>query len=406
MSADPPRHILFLQGPPSLFWTELADVFAEAGAGCSKIHFALGDRIFWRRTGAVSYRGRFADWAAFLDRFLRDRSVTDIFYYADRFPYHVVAQDVARAHGIRCHAVENGYLRPDWLTHESGGMGRHSAFPRDPEAIRALAEGVPRPDFTVRFRHSFAVEAVNDVAFNLANYFGRPLYPRYRADRYYDTLLDYLSWLPKSVRTPPLKRAAEAAGTWPAGSYWLIAMQLQSDYMIRENSPYRHLRDMLDEVFGSFAAHGPRDQKIVVKLHPLDGGMENWGKAVPAIAARHGLADRISVIDGGDLSHLLRCSNGTVVVNSTVGLHSINAGRPTIALGSAVYDIHGLTHRSGLDRFWSQPEAPDPDFLDLFVRALAAEIQVRGDFYDPEGRAAGCRAIVARTLYGTRAAPW
>ena len=29
-------------------------------------------------------------------------------------------------------------------------------------------------------------------------------------------------------------------------------------------------------------------------------------------------------------------------------------------LGDAVYDVPGITHQSGLDRFWRQPEKPDP----------------------------------------------
>lgn len=400
-AVDLRTRILFLQGPPSPFWMELADRFSAAGVQCYRINLALGDFVYWRRRGAWNYRGSFAGWRAYLERFLIEHEITDIFYYADRFPYHVVARELGERMSIRCHSIEHGYLRPDWLTHEPGGMGRFSTIPKDPEAIRALAHGHQLPDPAVRYRHGFVVEASNDVTWNLLNFFGRGLYPLYRSDRYYNTLVDYLSWLPKLFQAPRLKRAAEKVSEYAGRTpFWLLGMQLQSDYMVRECSDYVHLGAMIDEVVGSFARHAPNDHRLAVKLHPLDGGMENWGRVVPEIAGRHGVADRVDVFDGAVLGDLLKKCEGCIVVNSTVGLYSLRYGRPTVALGSAVYNVEGLTHRSGLDSFWRHPEQPDMSLVEDLVKALAGRFQVRGDFFDPAGRAAACEEIVARTLYG------
>jgi len=98
---------------------------------------------------------------------------------------------------------------------------------------------------------------------------------------------------------------------------------------------------------------------------------------------------------------LLPKVSGVIVVNSTVGLHSLAARRPTIVLGSAVYDVKGLTHQEGLDSFWNDPTPVDPALLDQFTRALAASIQVKGDFYNKTGRMVAIAEIVARILNDT-----
>jgi capsular polysaccharide export protein len=188
-----------------------------------------------------------------------------------------------------------------------------------------------------------------------------------------------------------------AVGRWP---YSLIALQLQSDYQIRANSPYRHLRDMLDEVFASFARHAPAETRLVVKLHPLDNSLERWPHVVPEAARRHGLDDRVILIDGGNLDLLLQHAQGCVIVNSTVGLRSIQIGCPTKVLGIAVFDIAGLTHQGALESFWQNPGAVDPTLARDLVAALAATIQIKGSFYHPEGRKLACAAIVQRVAEG------
>ena len=62
----------------------------------------------------------------------------------------------------------------------------------------------------------------------------------------------------------------------------------------------------------------------------------------------------------------------------------------------AIFDIAGLTHQAPLDTFWTTPEQPDPALRDAFVRAIAGTIQVKGNFYTPDGRATAIAEIVRR----------
>jgi capsular polysaccharide export protein len=391
--------VLLLQGPPSIFWRELAQGFEAAGVKAHHINFSLGDWIYWLKRGAWNFRKPLSAWSAYLSDFIVRENITDILYYADQLPYHRVAADVAKRFGVKCHAVENGYLRPDWITLERGGMGRLSHFPDQPEQIATIASQVGPADMVVRYPHKFWQEASNEVVYNLAAYLGRLIFPRYQADKYYDPFFEYVMWLPRMFRRPKTIPARYKKDDSPP--FFMLALQLQSDYQIRANSPYAHLSEMLEDVIRSFAEFAPKNVRLVIKQHPLDNGLERWEKVVPQIAARYGLAKRVDFIDKGDLSVLLPKVSGVIVVNSTVGLHSLTARRPTLALGSAVYDVKGLTHQDGLDSFWTDPTPVDPALLDQYKRALAASIQVKGDFYNKAGRKVAIAEIVARIINGT-----
>jgi capsular polysaccharide export protein len=389
---------LFLQGHPSVFWGELADALAAQGHRVIKVHLCLADVLFWGRRAGIAYRGRFRNWPAWLRALCQRDGVTDILYFADRLPYHVEAQQVARDLGIAAWATEFGYLRPDWLTFEADGMGTYSHFPKDRPAIEALAQGRPTPDMQVKYTHGFVTEAFCEVLFNLVMVFGRPFFPFYKSDKVHWPIVEYLSWLGELAQDAGRARDASrletraGAGDLP---FNLIALQIETDYQIRSCSPYADLVEFLDEVITSFSRNAPADRHLVIKVHPLDSGLARWFRRIPRIAARHGVAGRVHVIRGGDLGVLIRKSAGVIVVNSTVGLHSLRHGVPLCVMGDAVYKVAGLAHLNGLDRFWTDPQPVDTAFFHVFRQALSS-IQVKGSFFDPNGRRAAIREIVAR----------
>ncbi|MGG7566299.1 capsule biosynthesis protein [Rhodovulum sp. DZ06] len=401
-SRPAPRRVLMLQGPPGRFWSDLAPALTEAGAEVHHMRLCTADALFFRAAPGVhlhAHRGGPESFAARIGGFLDEHGITDVLSYSDRHPYHRAAAAAAEARGARAWAVEFGYLRPDWITFERGGMGAWSRFPTDPAAIRALAERFhPEPlDLAPRFRHGFASEAVNEVLFNLANALFFWPYPGYRAEAYYHPVSEYLSWaarLPFAARRE--RAAAEAARRAAQGRYFLVALQLESDRQIRDNSAWEGQREMVETLLESFAAHAHESDRLLFKTHPLDNGLEGWPKTVARIAAETGISGRVEVLQGGPLDLLIRGAQGVVATNSTVGLHAIAAGRPMLATGTAIYDLPGLTHQGPMGRFWRAPGAPDPGFADAFMRALAGTIQVRGSFYAPEGRRAAAREIAAR----------
>lgn len=397
------RRILFLQGPPGFFWRELAIAFEAAGHATFKVHLHLGEVLYWFRFGGTHFRGRFASWEAWLERFVVANRITDILYYSDRQPYHVVAQTVAARHGINAIAVENGYLRPDWITLERNGMGTFSHFPNDPEAVRVLATGLPTPDLTVRYPHGIVTEMTHEITYNLFARVYRLLYPLYRSGTYYSPFTEYVIGILYHTGSKRRAVAAKAVVEDLSGGdrpYFVVALQLQSDKQIHANSPFAHLREMIETVIASFAARAPENAVLVFKEHPHDNGVENWPRVIAEAAARHGIGSRVRYICGGDLGRLLQRATGCVIVNSTVGLHALRAGVPVKTLGIAIYDMAGLTDQKPLDDFWSDPAPVDATLLDAFTRLMADTIQIKGSFYNASGRKVAIAETVRRVAQG------
>lgn len=397
------RTFLFLQSHPSFFGRDVIRHMRGRGYACHVVNLYLGDWWFRRGTGAVNYTGSLANWPEWLERFIERHGITDIVYYADQRPYHRIARKIARARGIDCSAYEFGYLRPDFITLERGGMGPFSHFPSDPDQIERLAADLPDRMPEGYFPYGFADEAVNEVSYHLVPWFLPFLFPHYRRDRLYSPLTEYLSYIPKLLskkrRTREADRVVESRCRDDA-PFFTVIMQMQGDYQVRRASAYPHLSDMVDEILASFAAHAPDDARLVFKMHPLENAVERRPRNIRRAAAAHGLAERIDVIDGGNLTQLYKGTRGIVLLNSTAGLTGILHGVPVKTLGIAIYDMPRLTHQGPLDQFWTAPQKPDANTVAAFRKLLIASIQVKGNFFTPAGRAAAVPEFSRRLIEG------
>jgi capsular polysaccharide export protein len=393
------RVFLFLQGPMTPFFRLIADRLEARGHGVRRINLWFGDWLHWRRPGATDYRGRLSDWQGFIADYLDREGITDILLLGEQRAYHRAAIAEARARGIRVVATDFGYLRPDWITFELDGMSAESRFPRDPDAIRALARQVPPVDLARRFDDDFWHMVRWDMAYHLSGTLLRVLYPFYRSHHVYHPVLVYLGTGLHLLRTRLGARRARrdvAELTGGDAPYFVFPLQMQNDFQIRVYSPYPKLEVAVREVIASFAQHADPSARLAIKEHPLDPSMINWRRTCRRIAREHGIADRVVFIDGGSLDDLLAGSRGVVTVNSTVGIWALLAGRPLLTLGSAVYDVPGLTHQDGLDAFWYRPAAVDLGLRDAFIRAMAGTIQLRGVYYRQPGLDAAVDVAVER----------
>ncbi|MBY0331134.1 MAG: capsular biosynthesis protein [Acetobacteraceae bacterium] len=397
---DATRRFLFLQGPISPFFVEVAAGLRARGHAVHRINLCLGDRMFWRGPGAEDYRGRFEDWPRFVAAFLDRHAITDLVLLGEQRPYHRVAIAAARARGVAVTVTDFGYLRPDWIVLEPEGMGAESRFPRDPEAIRALAARCPEPELAPRFADDFARQAVWDVAFHLASLL--PLgFPHYRSWLAGHPVPAYLGTAVRLLlRRRDTRRAAARLASLRAaggGPLYCFAMQMENDYSVRAYSDFRDNDSAIALAVGSFARHAPPAAQLLVKVHPLDPGLKRWGRRVARIAAAAGVAARVHLLDGAlPMQPVLEACRGIVTINSTVGVAAIAAGCATLPLGRALYDVPGLAWQDGLDRFWRDAPPPDPALAAAFIRAIAGCLHVRGVYYARPGLDAAVAATVAR----------
>ncbi len=333
---------------------------------------------------------------------LEQHQITDLVLHGDRRPYHIVAAEEARARGIAVTATDLGYVRPDWITLEHDGMTTYSRFPRDPAAIRALAATLPAADLQPRFHTPFWLIATLDVAYNLGLVFGRPLYPHYRYHSICHPFAEYAGWLWSRAKRRFAARATAAEKcrlqTAP-GSYFLVPLQLSTDFQIRAHSPYHDGREAVREIIASFAASGSR-RKLVFIIHPLDNGLIGWSRLVARLARQCGLAQQAFALPGGTPLELMRNAAGIVTINSTVGVTALHQGVPVKALGNAVFDVAGLTCQAPLDAFWHDPRPPERELLGAFLRALIGTTQVKGGYYERASQACAIAGFVERFEQG------
>lgn len=384
--AHSPACFLFLQGLASPFFSDLGRSLKARGHRVRRINVCPGDWLFWRLP-SDNYRGPREGWDGYLEAYVERHAVTDVILFGDCRPFHAAARQIAESRGLRVHVFEEGYVRPNWITCELGGVNGHSSLPRTAEAVRALARRLPQPGRAMPSTGDMARRSVWDVAYNVANICFPYLYPHFRSHRPTHIAAEYAGWIKKFARRSRTRREAErcneiynAVGV----DYFLLPLQLDSDYQIRVHSPFLGVEGFMDRVIKSFAEASSAPTRLLVKLHPLDSGLMNWRKFARASARRHGVSDRLDFIDGGDLPSLIAGSRGVVIVNSTVGMLSLELGRATLATGTAIYNMAGLTHQGGLDTFWTEPQAPDMDLVADFRRVVLHRTQVNGGFFSSE----------------------
>jgi capsular polysaccharide export protein len=294
-----------------------------------------------------------------------------------------------------------GYLRPDWVTFERDGMSSNSRFPKDPQTILELAKDLPEPDWTQRYDQTFLADASYDLLYNLPNVFMWFLYPFYERHALFHPLAEYYGWIIRLLRSKRLNAHAEATIKWllartETEPFFVYPLQLQTDYQLRAHSDFNGQEEAISTVLRSFAQHAPAQCRLVIKIHPLDNGLIHWPSVIAEEADALAIQDRIDVIDGGRLDLLFEKTRGVVTVNSTAALPALRMGKPVKALGKSIYDIAGLTHQQTLDQFWQHGQRPSQELVAAFFRLLAAEFQVRGNFYTATGSQAAADRIASK----------
>jgi capsular polysaccharide export protein len=382
------KSFLILQGSYSRFTRMLGETLRNRGHEITKIHFYGGDRYFWGGNWrALDFRGRTEELPGFYKDIFLSRGITDIILFGDCRPVHIPAIKLAEQLGIDYYVLEEGYLRPHWITLEWGGMAGNSCLPTFPDWYREYSKRLPPPAHE-EIGDAMQSRVVNDLINTAAYYSLLPWYARYRTHRPYGPAYEYAFWIKRlASRAADRKYAANVTARLIANKekYFVYPLQLDEDMQIRIHSPFGGTVPAIEAVIRSFALHAPTGTKLLIKNHPLDNGIIDYKKAIQETAARYDVLSRILYIDGGDLKMLKKHALGVVLVNSTSGLAALGSGHPVIALGKAIYDLPGLTFQGKLDDFWKSDFQTDRQLLLDFQTVLFNDILVNGNFYTEHG---------------------
>ena len=287
---------------------------------------------------------------------------------------------MAKLRGVRVFVFEEGYIRPDWMTLEHDGVNGHSPFDRDPELILASSRWLPEipdlPPITAGLPASGSRQLLalppccnRSPELSLLSHAPQPFDHRRRL------------WLADEVRP---QRPAGPAGRGSAGGHRRQEVRAvpaaadrrlsdQGAFAVRFHAPGGRL--CARQLRRSFRARTSySSSRSIRSMHPGAIGGFIWQLSRQAAGYRrsgrlHRRRRPAAAFDFGGRNGL--CEQH---------LRNARAGKwhPGRVLGDAVYDVPGLTHQSGLDRFWRDPEQPDAELYAAFKKALHAKCLVRG----------------------------
>ncbi|SSW66977.1 hypothetical protein AGI3411_02857 [Achromobacter agilis] len=316
--------------------------------------------------------------------------ITDVVLFGDCRPVHRPAIELAKQAGIRVHVFEEGYFRPYWVTLERGGVNGYSALPLDPEYYRQRAKEVPDYDNGTPFVSPFWKRAAYDVGYNFWAGLNPVLHRGVKSHVPHNPATEYANYLRKGLGTHINRRRAKAIQarvTLDANlpPYYLFPLQLTTDSQIIHHSDFENMSQAMDKVIRSFARHAPEHSLLLIKAHPLDPGLVNYARHIRRLSKELLLGKRVLYIDGGHLPALINGSSAVITINSTVGASALLHGKPTKALGRAIYDIPGLTDQQDLDEFWLHQQKPDVHLFRKFRNVVIHDTQINGGFYCKPG---------------------
>lgn len=403
------RHFLFLQGMPCDFFKQVGLALEEKGHTVSRINLSFSDWLFWHDQRAVNYRGQASTWPRFFSAYVQEKQVTDLVLLGEQRKYHKEAVQLAKNLGLRIMATDFGYFRPDWITLEPNGMGGESTMTKNAQEILAKASKLPTPDFATQFHDSSWRMSMRDVVGSLGDVFLRAFFPHYRQSTERPHPFIYFPAMGAALVKRNLQKNAltqkikNLQGT--QRRYFCLPLQLDHDFQIKAYSPYTGMVQAVEEVLASFAHYAPPHCDLWIKSHPWDPGLIAWKATISQASEKLNIAHRVHYLDGGNVDEMMANAQGVVTVNSTAGLKALQLGCPVVTLGSAVYDVPGLTHQQGLDSFWFAPERPEAPLLDAFIKLLVHHTQIRGVFFHPKGKEEAIQQFVNKLLFSQAHVP-
>ncbi len=409
------KSFLLLQGVASPFFNELEKALIANHQQCLKINFCGGDlfsgEYFQRSKNYFNYPSNLLGLPKFYLNIFNQYQITDIALFGDTRPIHEAAIALAKERDLNIHVYEEGYFRPNWVTLDSGGVNAFSHIYKESnnKADWFLQKGNDQnwQDESQPTGGNLLIRAWHDIRYHLAKTAFKFKFPHYKTHRPDSPLAEYWGF----IRRIPLvyafynDRSNQQINKLIKNetAFYLLPLQLNADSQIRLHSSFKNLTEVIETTVVSFAKNSSNNTKLVIKLHPLDPWFINYHKLIKQKSAELNISeDRVIYLEAGDLNKLLKHCLGTVLVNSTVGTSALALDCPVIALGSAIYNIEGLTFQGSLDNFWHAAEegqcAPNKELFAAFRQCYIKRTQINGSFYNKKGIEMAVSASIPRLL--------
>lgn len=382
---DVKKNVLLLQGPVGYFFDKLRSALREAGAkNIVKVNYNLADSFFYKTGMIEEFNQPMHHLPVFYHELLEKYKIEAIYLFGDCRPIHKMAIDVFKAFGVDIYVFEEGYLRPNFMTLEKGGVNGNSSMPktltpmRDIEKSEKIGHHKQIGYGSFKKMMSFAI-----IYFSLI-YLGKKKFPFYKHHKpvcVYDALCWLISYMRKPVYRIIDRPVQQHLVKKYHKKYFFVPLQLYNDAQVKNHSNYSDVLDFLEDILVSFARYAADDKRLVIKHHPFDRGHRQYKSFIKKRATALGIQERVYYLHEVNVAKCLRNACGTVVINSTVGLSSLLHHIPVKVMGAACYDIQGLTYQGCLSDFWTSPGTVNDENYQIFRNYILQKTQIEGSFY-------------------------
>lgn len=384
------RRILLLQGPVGPFFNHLQSALKDDGFDAWRVCFTAGDRFFAKRNKLITFRQGLEHWSGWLDQFLAHSDFDCIVLFGCERPIHSVACHLAKKRNIPVISLEEGYIRPGFVTVERGGNNRFSPLagrlpPEDFEPSTVTKKQKKMSDsFSRMCWYGFKYYSLN----LLSGFSQRGTFHKKRSlggEAFYWSRNLVRKILHQGKNFTTIEKLLEDNDK----NFYIIPLQVTDDSQLRGAAGGWTNEKLIIATISSFANRATTEKRLVFKVHPLARGHSNHKKLIESLSLLHGISDRIDVIDTGSLGLLVRHSVGMITINSTSGLSAIAHAIPLLVTGEAIYSGTVLTTtaktKADFDAFWDSAVIPDRTLCTRYLSWLKTNSLRQGDFYAREG---------------------
>ena len=395
--------VLLLQGPVGPFFSQLQDALEASGMEAWRVSFNAADRLHGRNRNVLRFAGGLRSWHNYFRDQLMSGGFNAIVLFGSERPAHRIARKLAIRMDVPVLSLEEGYIRPGYISAEFGGNNARSPLAgRLPDHNFSPSRAPEKPENTAGFRHMVAYGALHYTA-REATTFGKSRELFHRKTPLIPEAFFWSRNFARRVLAGPrnfttVQRLLEHADK----KYYLVPLQVASDANLQKLSYGWTSQRLISEVSKSFAAKAPVDTRLVFKFHPMERGHHSLFRLIRETAEQNGISDRVDVVDTGSLGLMARHAAGMLTINSTSGLSAIFHGIPLLVIGQAIYAHESLATCTygapDFDQFWTSNKVASESLRHSYLSWIRERALKAGDFYCPEGRQMAIRSVIERLL--------
>ena len=361
----------------------MAEWLESQGREAKNVVFNAGDRFYCRKRAYLTYQQTPKEFPHWLKETWQEYPFDTILCFGDCRQLHQAAKRWAQAKGVRFLAFEEGYLRPHFITLESGGVNAYSSLPRDPEFYRHLPE---QPELEVQsLKPSTKLRIWHAIWYYLVSWYHRDQFPLYRHHKVFSPWYEGKCWIRAGWRKQwyryKERHVMELLKTKLDKRYFLAILQVYNDSQIRHHSPYKDVRNYINDVMYSFSRKASPTDFLVFKHHPMDRGHRLYGPLIKKLGKQYGVSNRVIYVHDLPMPKMLTHAKAVITINSTAGISALIHNKPLKVMGRALYDIKGLTYQGHLNQYWGAQFKPDAKLFKKFSVYLRANTQINAVFY-------------------------